>query len=56
MTLSHNQNAFSFEFAAPSYGDPERTRYRYRLDRLDDNWNEVANPQNVARHPLVAPG
>jgi ligand-binding sensor domain-containing protein/signal transduction histidine kinase len=56
VTLLHNQNTFSFEFAALSYADPERTRYRYRLDRLDANWNEVASTQNVARYPLVAPG
>jgi ligand-binding sensor domain-containing protein/signal transduction histidine kinase len=56
LTLPHNQNTFSFEFAALSYADPERTRYHYRLDPLDDNWNEVANTQNVARYPLVAPG
>jgi len=56
VTLSHNQNTFSFEFAALSYADPERTRYRYRLDRLDDNWNEVSSTQNVARYPVIAPG
>ena len=56
LTLSHNQNTFSFGFAALTYADPERTRYRYRLDRLENSWNEVASKQNFARYPLMAPG
>jgi ligand-binding sensor domain-containing protein/signal transduction histidine kinase len=56
LRLSHNQNTFSFEFAALSYADPERTRYRYRLERLENRWNEVASTQNFARYPLIAPG
>jgi len=56
LTLSHDQNTFSLEFAALSYADPERTRYRYRLERLEDRWNEVASTQNFARYPLITPG
>jgi ligand-binding sensor domain-containing protein/signal transduction histidine kinase len=56
LTLSHNQNTFSFEIAALSYSDPDRTRYRYRLDPLENKWNEVGSTQNVARYPLIAPG
>jgi len=56
LTLSHNQNTFSFQFAALSYADPERTRYRYRLERLENTWNEVTSTQNFARYPLIAPG
>jgi signal transduction histidine kinase len=56
VTLSHNQNTFSFEFAALSYADPERIRYRYRLERLENRWNEVASTHNFARYPLIAPG
>ena len=56
ITLSHNQNTFSFEFAALSYADPARIRYRYRLERLEKRWNEVASTQNFARYPLIAPG
>ncbi|HWZ81255.1 MAG TPA: two-component regulator propeller domain-containing protein [Terriglobales bacterium] len=56
LRLSHDQNTFAFEFAALSYADPEHTRYRYRLERLEDRWNEVASTQNFARYPLIAPG
>jgi ligand-binding sensor domain-containing protein/anti-sigma regulatory factor (Ser/Thr protein kinase) len=41
VTLSHDENMFSFEFAALSYVDPQRTQYRYRLEPLDHSWNRV---------------
>jgi hypothetical protein len=56
ITLSHNQNTFSFEFAAQSYADPESIRYRYRLEQLESGWNEVASSHSFARYPLIAPG
>jgi ligand-binding sensor domain-containing protein/signal transduction histidine kinase len=56
ITLSHDQNTLSFEFATQSYADPDRVRYRYRLERLEKNWNEVASTHNFARYPLIAPG
>ena len=56
ITLSHNQNTFSFEFAALSYADPGRIRYRYRLEPLEKRWNEVASTQSFARYPLIAAG
>jgi ligand-binding sensor domain-containing protein len=56
LTLSHNQNTFSFGFASLTYADPEHTSYRYRLEPLEGRWNEVASGQNFARYPLIAPG
>jgi ligand-binding sensor domain-containing protein/signal transduction histidine kinase len=55
LTLSHGQNTLSFEFAALSYSDPERTRYRYRLEGLESGWNEVASTQHFARYSTLAP-
>jgi signal transduction histidine kinase len=55
LTLSHSQNTLSFEFAALNYGDPERTRYRYRLEGLDSGWNEVASTQRFTRYSTLAP-
>ena len=55
LTLSHSQNTLSFEFTALSYADPERTRYRYRLEGLDSGWNEVASTQHFTRYPTLAP-
>jgi ligand-binding sensor domain-containing protein/signal transduction histidine kinase len=55
LTLSHSQNTLSFEFTALNYADPERTRYRYRLEGLDSGWNEVASAQHFTRYPNLAP-
>ncbi len=56
LTLSHAQNILSFEFAALSYANPERTRYRYRLDGLESDWTEVDSNQRFARYTSLAPG
>src|SRR6202034_4131748 len=55
LTLSHRQNTLSFEFAALNYGDPERTRYRYRLEGLDSGWEEDGSPQRFTRYSTLAP-
>ncbi len=41
LTFQHDQSIFSFEFAALSYAAPHKTRYRYRLQGLEERWNEV---------------
>jgi len=56
LTLSHSQNTLSFEFAALSFADVERTRYRYRLERLESGWTEVASTQRFTRYSTLAPG
>jgi PAS domain S-box-containing protein len=48
LTLSHAQNIFALEFSALSFANPTRTRYRYRLDGLETQWNE-----RTATHRLV---
>jgi signal transduction histidine kinase len=55
LILSHSQNILSFEFAALSYADTERTRYRYRLEGLEKGWNEVASTQHFVRYSTLAP-
>lgn len=36
--LAHDDNFFSFEFAALDFVDPSRNRYAYKLEGLDDDW------------------
>ncbi len=55
VTLNHNQNIFTLEFAALSYTDPERNRYRYRLEGLETDWNEVDSKQRLATYTNLAP-
>jgi PAS domain S-box-containing protein len=56
LTLSHKQNNFSVEFAALRYSSPATTRYRYRLDDLDSQWNEVGGDQRVVNYTSLLPG
>ena len=45
LTLSYRQNFISFEFAALSYANPRKNRYRYRLEGEALDWNEVDSTQ-----------
>jgi ligand-binding sensor domain-containing protein/two-component sensor histidine kinase len=38
ITLSHNQNAFSFEFVALNYTNPEKNQYAYKMEGFHDDW------------------
>ncbi len=38
ITLSYNQNDFSFTFSALSYMHPEKNQYAYKLDGYDKDW------------------
>ena len=56
LTLSHRDNVFSFEFAALSYANPQKNRYRYKLENFDPGWNEVSSSQRLATYTNLDPG
>jgi signal transduction histidine kinase/ligand-binding sensor domain-containing protein/DNA-binding response OmpR family regulator len=56
LKLAYQQNGFSLEFAALSYANPSRTRYRFRLDGLEKQWNEVDSRHRNARYTDLRPG
>ncbi len=56
LTLSHAQSIFSFEFSALSYTSPERNRYRYRLEKLETQWNETDSNRRFVTYTTLAPG
>jgi PAS domain-containing protein len=56
LTLSHEQNLFSFEFAALSYLDPARNQYRYMLEPLDRSWNPVGAGRRLATFTTLPAG
>ncbi len=56
LQLSHRENGFSFEFAALSYQDPARTRYRFKLEGLESQWTEVDSRHRYARYTDLQPG
>ncbi|HXJ94459.1 MAG TPA: two-component regulator propeller domain-containing protein [Terriglobia bacterium] len=56
LTLSYRDNVFSFEFAALSYANSQKNRYRYRLEPLEPGWNEVGSKQRLATYTNLDPG
>ncbi len=55
LTLSYRENVFSFEFAALSYANSQKNRYRYKLEGFDPGWNEVGSKQRVATYTNLDP-
>ena len=56
LTLSYRDNVFSFEFAALSYANSQKNRYRYRFEDLEPGWNEVGSKQRLATYTNLDPG
>lgn len=40
--LSHSQNDLNILFTTLNYRNPQKTRYRYKMLGIDDEWNELA--------------
>lgn len=53
--LRHTENFFSFEFSALSFEVPENNRYAYRLEGLEEEWNE-AGTRRFANYTDIDPG
>ena len=47
LTLAHNQNYLTIQFAALQFNRPTKNRYRYRLEGLEDTWKETARPEAI---------
>jgi ligand-binding sensor domain-containing protein/signal transduction histidine kinase len=56
LTLSHQQDSFSVEFAALSFRSPGRNRYRYKLEGLDSEWHEVGSEERVVSYTTLPAG
>jgi signal transduction histidine kinase len=54
--LSHKQNSFSIGYSALSYLNPPTNRYRYMLQGLDREWNEVGRDQRFATYTTLPAG
>jgi ligand-binding sensor domain-containing protein len=53
--LSYKQNFFSFEFSALAFNLPQQVRFRYRLEGVDQRWNE-AGQRRYAAYTNIAGG
>jgi ligand-binding sensor domain-containing protein/signal transduction histidine kinase len=56
LTLPYADNVFSVEFAALSYANSHKNRYRYRLEGFDPDWNEVDSKHRLATYTNLGPG
>ncbi|HUG09692.1 MAG TPA: two-component regulator propeller domain-containing protein [Opitutaceae bacterium] len=56
LTLPHDQNSLSFEFAALSYVAPAKNQYRYRLEGFDPGWRTVGSKERLAVYTGLHPG
>ncbi len=54
LVLRHGQSAFSIEFAALDFTAPEKNQYAYRLEGLDDDWNDVGTKRSASYTHLGA--
>jgi PAS domain S-box-containing protein len=56
LTLPYDRNSFSLEFSALSFFNPLGNRYRYKLEGLDQRWNEVSSDRRSATYTTLPPG
>ena len=56
LTLTHAQSIFALEFAALSNAAADNNRYRYRLEGLEPEWNEVDSSQRLAMYTNLPSG
>lgn len=56
LVLDHRQSILSFEFSALSYANPDRNRYRYMLEGLENHWNESDATRRFVTYTTLPPG
>ena len=56
LMLSHNQDIFSLTFAALSFANPATNHYRYKLEGLERDWNEVSSDRRQATYTTLPAG
>lgn len=56
LVLKHSDNVFSIEFAALSFLNPEKTRYKYMLEGFSKDWLETNESQRRVTYTNLDPG
>jgi diguanylate cyclase (GGDEF)-like protein len=56
LTLRPGENGFAIEFAALDFSAPDRNRYQYRLNGVDETWNDTDATKRVASYTNLSPG
>ena len=55
LTLSHDNNIFTFEFAALDYTSPKLNKYAYKLEGFNEDWVYSGNLR-LANYTNIDPG
>lgn len=53
--LSHNEAFLEIQYSAINFTNPDKVKFRYRLEGLNDNWIEVGN-RREALYSKIPPG
>ncbi|MFN8209275.1 MAG: ATP-binding protein, partial [Bacteroidales bacterium] len=53
--LRHDQNMFSFEFAALNYANSTKNKYKYKLEGFDKDWNDIGTSR-IATYTNIEQG
>lgn len=53
--LSHNESFLDIRYTAINFDQPEKTRFKFKLEGLNDNWIEVGN-RRQALYSKIPPG
>ncbi|RYZ50615.1 MAG: hypothetical protein EOP49_13620, partial [Sphingobacteriales bacterium] len=54
LTLPHEQNSLSFEFAALEYTNADKNQYAYMMEGVDEQW--INSGRRFARYAALPPG
>ena len=56
LTLNHDQNVFTIEFASLNYIGPHKVKHQYMLEGFDKTWISADNTLRKATYTNLAPG
>ena len=56
ISLLHDQNSFSIGFTSLSFRSPATNRFRYRLEGVEGQWQEVGSDRRFASYTQLRPG
>lgn len=56
ITLEHDENVFSIEFAALNFLHSEKNKYKYKLEGFDKEWHTVDNLHRRVTYTNLDPG
>ncbi|RZM06588.1 MAG: hybrid sensor histidine kinase/response regulator, partial [Pedobacter sp.] len=56
LELGYDQNGFTIEFAALNFFNPQKIKYRYKLEGFDQRWQELQGESRQATYTNIDPG